>query len=135
MLILALTSSIYSLTSLAFSSPQGCKAILGFGRSDGSVTLMSLYESPVPRFQLQQPFPIACITWRPTVELRKSRNPHTNNLLVKTEDLLVGDEVGNIYYYAVEWPEGWEVARDQWSGVSIRYDVCMVKSSAIPHII
>jgi len=55
------------------------------------------------------------------VELRKSRNPHTNNLLVKTEDLLVGDEVGNIYYYAVEWPEGWEVARDHWSGVSFRY--------------
>ena len=34
----------------------------------------------------------------------------------KTEDLLVGDELGNIYYYSVEWPDAWEVARDGWSG-------------------
>jgi WD40 repeat protein len=37
-------------------------------------------------------------------------------MLVKTEELLVGDELGNIYYYSVEWPDAWEVARDGWSG-------------------
>jgi meiosis-specific APC/C activator protein AMA1 len=37
-------------------------------------------------------------------------------MLVRTEDLLVGDEVGNIYYYSVEWPDVWEVNRDGWSG-------------------
>jgi len=37
-------------------------------------------------------------------------------MLVRTEDLLVGDELGNIYYYAVEWPETWEVAQHSWPG-------------------
>ncbi|AEO71293.1 uncharacterized protein THITE_2123488 [Thermothielavioides terrestris NRRL 8126] len=35
---------------------------------------------------------------------------------VKTEDLLVGDEVGQVYYYSVEWPERWEVERHNWGG-------------------
>lgn len=35
---------------------------------------------------------------------------------VLTEDLLVGDESGTIYYYVVEWPSSWEVARDTWPG-------------------
>ncbi|KAG5770883.1 hypothetical protein H9Q72_002360 [Fusarium xylarioides] len=35
---------------------------------------------------------------------------------VLTEDLVVGDEMGNIYYYVVEWPIGWEVTRDTWPG-------------------
>lgn len=35
---------------------------------------------------------------------------------MKTEDLLVGDEVGNVYYYSIEWPDAWEVSRDGWSG-------------------
>jgi hypothetical protein len=32
------------LTSLAFSSTQGTKAVLAFGRSDGTLNLMSLYD-------------------------------------------------------------------------------------------
>lgn len=48
--------------------------------------------------------------------MRSSRNPIVPGMLVRTEDLLVGDEVGNIYYYSVEWPDAWEVARDGWSG-------------------
>lgn len=28
----------------------------------------------------------------------------------------MGDEAGNIYYYVVEWPADWEVARDNWKG-------------------
>ncbi|KAI9737215.1 MAG: hypothetical protein M1818_005747 [Claussenomyces sp. TS43310] len=38
-------------------------------------------------------------------------------MLVKSEDLLVGDDVGNVYYYAVEWPDAWEVDRSGWPGV------------------
>ncbi|KAF4627377.1 hypothetical protein G7Y89_g10780 [Cudoniella acicularis] len=104
------------LTSLAFSSTQGCRCILAFGRSDGSLSLMSLYDSMLPRFDVQQPCPVACITWRPAVTMRPSRCPSNPGMLVKTEDLLVGDEVGNIYYYSVEWPEAWEVTRNGWSG-------------------
>ncbi|CZR52594.1 related to meiosis-specific APC/C activator protein AMA1 [Phialocephala subalpina] len=104
------------LTSLAFSSAQGAKSILAFGRSDGTLSLMSLYDSLLPRFEVQQPCPVACVTWRPLVTLRPSRSPLTSGMLVKTEDLLVGDEVGNVYYYSVEWPEFWEVTRSGWSG-------------------
>lgn len=105
------------LTSIAFSSTQGCKCILAFGRSDGTLTLMSLYDRPLPRFEVQQPCPIACVTWRPTVTLRQSRNHVTPGLLVKNEDLVVGDETGNVYYYSVEWPEAWEVDQNGWPGV------------------
>lgn len=105
------------LTTLGFSSDQGRKSILAFGRSDGSLTLMSLYDSIVPRFELKQPAPVACLTWKPYTTIRASRCPgalpQTN---VKTEDLVVGDEIGNVYYYAVEWPEVWEVERTSWSG-------------------
>jgi meiosis-specific APC/C activator protein AMA1 len=104
------------LTSLAFSSTQGKKCILAFGRSDGSLSLMSIFDGLIPRFELQQPCPIACITWRPGVTMRPSRNPTAPELLVRTEDLLVGDEVGNVYYYAVEWPDAYEVSQHGWYG-------------------
>ncbi|KAK2627596.1 hypothetical protein QTJ16_003562 [Diplocarpon rosae] len=104
------------LTSLAFSSTQGAKSILAFGKSDGSLSLVSLYDSMLPRFEVQQPSPIACLTWRPQITMRPSRCPTTPSICVKTEDLLVGDEIGNVYYYSVEWPENWEVARNSWSG-------------------
>ncbi|KAE8450863.1 hypothetical protein EG329_005776 [Mollisiaceae sp. DMI_Dod_QoI] len=104
------------LTSLEFSSVQGGKSILAFGRSDGTLNLISLYDSTMPRFEVQQPCPVACITWRPSVTMRPSRSPVMSGVTVKTEDLLVGDDVGNVYYYAVEWPEYWEVAHSGWSG-------------------
>jgi meiosis-specific APC/C activator protein AMA1 len=105
------------LTSIAFSSTQGCRCILAFCRSDGTLALMPMYDRPLPRFEVQQPCPIACVSWRPTVSLRQSRNHVTPGLLVKIEDLVVGDESGNVYYYSVEWPEAWEVDRNGWSGV------------------
>lgn len=104
------------LTSLAFSSTQGKKSILAFGKSDGSLNLVSLYDSMLPRFEVQQPSPIACLAWRPQVTTRPSRCPLTPNLSVQTEDLLVGDEIGNVYYYSVEWPQSWEIPRNGWSG-------------------
>lgn len=70
----------------------------------------------MPRFEVQQPCPVACVTWRPQITMRPSRSPFTPGALVKTEDLLVGDEIGNVYYYAVEWPEIWEINRSGWSG-------------------
>ncbi|TQS37952.1 hypothetical protein Golomagni_01553 [Golovinomyces magnicellulatus] len=104
------------LTSLAFSSNSGKKCILGFGRSDGSLSLMSLYDNMFPRFEVRQPFPIACLAWRPQFTTRPSKSPVSPGVNVKTEDLLIGDEIGHVYYYSVEWPECWEVARDGWSG-------------------
>ncbi|GKU18260.1 unnamed protein product [Fusarium langsethiae] len=43
-------------------------------------------------------------------------NPLIPGAQVQTEDLVVGDEMGNIYYYVVEWPIGWEITRNTWPG-------------------
>jgi WD40 repeat protein len=36
--------------------------------------------------------------------------------MVENEDLLVGDERGNIFYYAIEWPLSFETFRHNWRG-------------------
>ncbi|KAI0121298.1 WD40-repeat-containing domain protein [Xylariales sp. AK1849] len=89
------------LTSVAFSSNEGCKSILAFGRSSGSLVLLSLFDSLLPRFEAQHPNPVACLSWRPVVTIRPSLNPNNPGVNVRTEDLLVGEE---------------EVARDNWPG-------------------
>ncbi|KAI1734563.1 WD40-repeat-containing domain protein [Xylaria scruposa] len=104
------------LTSVAFSSEQGHKSILAFGRSNGGLSLLSLFDSLLPRFEAQQPAPVSCLCWRPTVTMRRSLNTNNPGVVVPTEDLLVGDELGDVYYYSVEWPEPWEVTRDNWPG-------------------
>ncbi|KAF5252769.1 hypothetical protein FANTH_2294 [Fusarium anthophilum] len=72
---------------------------------------------PAAPFRLiRQAFPISCVSWRPACTLRPSKNPMNLGVEVLTEDLVVGDEMGNIYYYVVEWPIGWEVTRDTWPG-------------------
>ena len=103
------------LTSISFSSPAGGKSILAAGRSDGSLVIKSTWDG-LPRFEVRQPYPIACLVWRPTCTLRPSKNPMNPGVPVQTEELLVGDERGVLYYYAVEWPMGWEVSRDTWPG-------------------
>ncbi|KAI0020361.1 WD40 repeat-like protein [Xylariomycetidae sp. FL0641] len=92
------------LTSLAFSSELGGKSILAFGRSNGSLSLLSLFDSLIPRFEAQQPAPVACLAWRPTPTVRPSLNDLNPGVPVKTEDLLVGDEMGE------------EVARENFPG-------------------
>ncbi|KAI1406783.1 WD40 repeat-like protein [Hypoxylon sp. FL1857] len=89
------------LTSVAFSSDQGGKSILAFGRSSGLLSLVSLFDSLLPRFEAYHPEPIACLSWRPTTSARSSRNRRNPGVLVKTEDLLVGDDM---------------VARENWRG-------------------
>ncbi|KAG5953967.1 hypothetical protein E4U53_005960 [Claviceps sorghi] len=83
---------------------------------------MSLAES-TPRFEIQQPRAVACLSWRPRTVLRFSSKPCSSNILVSTEDLIVGDECGELYYYLVEWPEN---ERDQWPGsVTLIVRICL----------
>ncbi|KAF4457843.1 hypothetical protein F53441_318 [Fusarium austroafricanum] len=110
------TAQTLVLTSVAFSSTPGGKAVVGIGHSDGSVLFQSLFDA-LPRFEVRQAFPISCVSWRPTCTLRPSKNPQNPGVDVLTEDLVVGDEMGNIYYYVVEWPIGWEVTQHTWPGV------------------
>lgn len=88
-------------TSLSFSSVEGGSSILAIGRADGRVTLWSPQDHD-PRFDSEQPAPVACVCFRPNAVRRSSvKEP---GMMVMTEELLVGDESGNVYYYSVEWP-------------------------------
>jgi meiosis-specific APC/C activator protein AMA1 len=87
-------------TSVSFSSVAGASAILAIGRGDGRITLWSP-QDPEPRFDSEQPAPISYVCFRPTTQRRCSVRDATT--FVDTEELLVGDEAGNVYLYSVEW--------------------------------
>jgi WD40 repeat protein len=86
-------------TSLSFSSTQGGNSILAIGHNNGQISLWSLFDES-DRFQSQQPNAVACLAFKPVPTRRQSERLGT---VVNTEELLVGDELGIIYYYSVEW--------------------------------
>ncbi|KKA28336.1 hypothetical protein TD95_004920 [Thielaviopsis punctulata] len=99
------------ISALAFSSDQGNKAILAWCCADGDLGLMSMNDfrdlgqrPNVERYVQRFDSRISCLAWRPKVTWRRSRNPLLKGKLVKTEDLVVGDERGAVSYFAVEWP-------------------------------
>ncbi|KAJ5662744.1 hypothetical protein N7462_011670 [Penicillium macrosclerotiorum] len=89
-------------TSLSFSSENGSRSILAVGRQSGQLSLWSVFETKV-RFEVSHPNSISCVSFKPKVSQRPSER--YSNLMVEVEDLAVGDEMGNIWYYSVEWPE------------------------------
>ena len=91
-------------TSLSFSSTQGGHSILAMGRNNGQISLWSLFDDG-DRFQSQQPNAVACVCFKP-VPTRKSPDSVGE---ICTEELLVGDEVGNVYYYSVQWVENSDI--------------------------
>ncbi|EAW10505.1 WD40 repeat domain-containing protein [Aspergillus clavatus NRRL 1] len=99
--------------SLAFSSEDGGKSILAVGRRSGMLTLWGVFEAEV-RFEISHPNSITCVAFRQTKTRRLSERFH--HVEVDTEDLVVGDDLGNIWYYSVEWPD--EGIHDQfcWNG-------------------
>lgn len=88
-------------TSISFSSTEGGSAVLAIGRADGRITLWSPLDREA-RFDSEQPAPVSCVLFRPTPVRRTSVRDLCS--MVCTEELLVGDEVGNVYFYSVEWP-------------------------------
>ena len=89
-------------TSLAFSSADGLNNILAIGRIDGSLSLWNPGESS-PRIDRAHAAGIACISWRPrTTEkhIDPKKGIHTPWF---SEEVLVGDEMGNVRLYSVEW--------------------------------
>ena len=89
------------MTSLSFSSMEGEGAILAIGRADRRITLWSPLDRD-PRFDSEHPAPISCVCFRPNTARRESVREPTAT--AATEELLVGDEVGYVYYYSIEWP-------------------------------
>ena len=97
-------------TSLSFSSTEGRLAILAVGRNSGQVGLWSLFEEE-ERFSAQHPSSVACISFKPVTTRRPSERLGVS---VCMEELLVGDEMGNIYYYYIEW--GGHSGDPSWEG-------------------
>lgn len=95
-------------TSLSFSSEIGGRSILAVGRQSGQLTLWSVFDSAV-RFELRHHNSISCVTFKHMTTRRNSeRFP---DLEVDAEELVVGDEMGTVWYYSVEWP----VIQNKWS--------------------
>lgn len=105
-------SSTY-VTSLSFSSPEGGHSILAIGRNTGQICLWSLYDPEDIRFKAHQPNAVACIAFKPVTTRRSSERFCS---MVATEELLVGDEVGNIYYYSIEWMSRDQIDIHGWNG-------------------
>ncbi|KAJ5720767.1 uncharacterized protein N7483_008701 [Penicillium malachiteum] len=95
-------------TSLSFSSEDGGRSILAVGRQSGQLTLWSVFESKV-RFEISHANSVSCVSFKPKTSRRSSEG--YANTEIDAEDLVVGDEMGNIWYYAVEWPD----VHDEWS--------------------
>ncbi|KAL9113280.1 MAG: hypothetical protein Q9227_002615 [Pyrenula ochraceoflavens] len=88
-------------TSLSFSSAEGEKSILAVGRQSGQVSLWSCIDNGI-RFEAQQPNAISCLCFKQRVSRRVSQ--HFAGQQYDCEDLLVGDDAGNVFYYSLEWP-------------------------------
>ncbi|KAF2446830.1 WD40 repeat-like protein [Karstenula rhodostoma CBS 690.94] len=106
-------ADVQHVTSLSFSSNPGGQAILAVARADGRIALWSPFDSE-PRFDATQPKPISSIAFRTNPVKRPSLRD--NNMTVPTEELLVGDEAGHIYFYSIEWPTETESAIFGWNG-------------------
>ncbi|KAL4919975.1 WD40-repeat-containing domain protein [Aspergillus aurantiobrunneus] len=99
--------------SLSFSSENGGRSILAVGRKSGMLSLWSTFDSDV-RFEISHSSTITCVAFKQTKSRRLSER--FEDIEVDAEDLAVGDDLGNIWYYSVEWPN--EEARDRfgWHG-------------------
>ncbi|EPS44150.1 hypothetical protein H072_1856 [Dactylellina haptotyla CBS 200.50] len=88
------------ITAMAFSSTTGKLDILAVGRVDGVISLWGLGET-VPRAEAQHQAAVACVSFKPFESKRRGLSNHKE--WTRCEDLLLGDESGNIYFYAIEW--------------------------------
>ncbi|CAK7271785.1 hypothetical protein SEPCBS119000_004782 [Sporothrix epigloea] len=104
------------LTCLAFSSEEGGRGILAFGRSNKVFGLMAVKEANNTRMLIEESSSISCLCWRPKCTMRPSKNPNRPGILVSTEDLLVGTDSGLVLYYVIEWPEKTQADENKWQG-------------------
>ena len=89
-------------TSVSFSSTNGGHAILAVARQNGQVTLWSVLEDRL-RHEVRHANSISCVLFKPILTYRSSMHMHLPR--AACEDLLVGDDLGDVYYYSVEWPD------------------------------
>ncbi|KAG0160158.1 hypothetical protein PDIDSM_7685 [Penicillium digitatum] len=87
-------------TSLSFSSEDGERSILAVARRSGQLSLWSTLEKQT-RFEISHPSTLTCVAFKPRTSRRLSER--FMYVLVDVEEIVVGDDFGNIWYYSVEW--------------------------------
>lgn len=112
--------SLSHITSVAFSSPKRLESILAIGRYDGAVTVQALGESR-PRYIIAQPAAVSYVSWSPNPEAEALTVGASGPDKPAAEYLLIGDELGRLHFYAIDWPdlETWNVVEPKRSGVSL----------------
>ncbi|KAJ5169383.1 uncharacterized protein N7500_002166 [Penicillium coprophilum] len=100
-------------TSLSFSSEDGERSILAVARRSGQLSLWSTFEKQA-RFEISHPSTLTCVAFKP----RTSRRPSERfiHVEVSVEELVVGDEFGNVWYYLVEWSDKEDQVKWKWNG-------------------
>ncbi|KAJ5545026.1 hypothetical protein N7535_006586 [Penicillium sp. DV-2018c] len=100
-------------TSLSFSSENGERSILAVARQSGQLTLWSTFEKHV-RFEISHPCALTSVAFKPTTSRRPSEL--FGYIDVEVEELVAGDELGNIWYYSIEWSDEEDRAKWKWNG-------------------
>ncbi|KAJ5779297.1 hypothetical protein N7457_007017 [Penicillium paradoxum] len=100
-------------TSLSFSSEDGAKSILAVARRSGQLSLWSTFEKHV-RFEISHPSTLTCVAFKPRTSRRASER--FMHMEVDAEEIVAGDEFGNVWYYSVEWSSKDDQARWKWNG-------------------
>lgn len=95
-------SRLTYITSLAFSSAQGGRAILAIGRANGCISMYSPLEDDSHFMDISMVTAAAHLCFSP----KPVRRPSARHVAVLTEQevLLVGDDAGILLVYLVEWP-------------------------------
>ncbi|EGD97971.1 WD domain-containing protein [Trichophyton tonsurans CBS 112818] len=100
-------------TSLSFSSHMGGHSILAVARQGGRVTLWSTFDTE-PRFEFKLPQGASSACFKGCTTRRTSSRDGLTS--VDVEELAIGDEFGQIWYYSVEWTSPKWRKRYNWNG-------------------
>ncbi|KAK2871972.1 hypothetical protein FQN49_002669 [Arthroderma sp. PD_2] len=103
-------------TSLSFSSQLGGHSILAVGRHGGQVTLWSTFDAE-PRFEIRIPHAVSSVCFKGRTTRRTSSRFGPSS--VDVEELAIGDERGQIWYYFVEWTSAKWRQRYRWNGAMV----------------
>jgi len=96
------------ISSLAFSSAQGSRAILAIGRGDGQISMFSHLDIQQRFLYMSASTSVTHLSFCPkTIKLPSRRH---SNIIASNEVLLVGDDAGLVSVYFVEWPN----EQDRW---------------------
>lgn len=109
----------FHVTSLAFSSAQGEKAVLAISRVNGEVVLWSPLDINNPRlFRLPNAGPVSHLSFSPRTIRQPSQRDRRH--LTDQELLLVGYDTGLVVAWLIEWPDARERVRDWHGGFLMR---------------